>query len=122
MLKYISKSVVLGLIAVAVAVLPTQLRAQHENPIGEKKEAKPSKPAVTPFHGKLKAVDKTARTVSVGELTIQVTSETRLLKDGKPATLEDGVIDETVAGAYRKTEEGKLNATMIRFGAKTDKE
>jgi len=60
-----------------------------------------------PFHGKLKGVDPIAKTLSVGEMVIQITPETRISKAGKPATLEDGVVGEMVGGAYRKTGDGK---------------
>jgi hypothetical protein len=119
MLKSIVKSGVISLFAILIASTTAQLNAQSSDlPAVEKKETKPVR--ATPFHGKLKAVDKTAKTISVGELTIQTTSETRILKDGKPATLEAGIVNETVAGAYRKTEDGRLNATTIRFGAKPE--
>lgn len=71
-----------------------------------------------PFHGKLKAVDKAAKTISVGEMTLQITSETTITKDGKPATLDDGVVGENVGGSYTKGEDGKLTAGKLHFGAK----
>jgi hypothetical protein len=66
----------------------------------------------------LKALDKTAKTITYGETTLQVTSDTKIIKDEKPATLEDGVIGEPVSGTYKKNESGHSTATMIRFGAK----
>jgi hypothetical protein len=121
MLKSILKNGVLTLLACTILSAPTHLNAQNdEMPAAEKKETRSNR--VTPFHGKLRTVDKDARTISVGELTIQVTSDTRIMKDGKPATLEDGTLEEIVAGAYRKTEDGKLQATMVRFGAKPESE
>ena len=107
-----------GLLAAASAGMPLHLRAQDTNkPALEKKEAKPKKQGV-PFQGKLKGVDQIAKTLSVGELVIQITPETRISKAGKPATLEDGAVGEVVSGAYRKTEDGKLNAITIHFGPK----
>ena len=107
-----------GLLVAAIAGMPLHLRAQDTNkPAIEKKEVKPKKSGV-PFHGKLKGVDPIAKTLSVGEMVIQITPETRISKAGKPATLEDGVVGEMVGGAYRKTEDGKLNAITIHFGPK----
>jgi hypothetical protein len=117
MTKSILKLSLFGLLAIALTGMPAQLHAQESNAPAEKKM---KKPAATPFHGKLKAVDKTAKTVSVGETTIQVTSETKIMKAGKPATLDDGVVGEDVAGAYKKAEDGTLNATSVRFGPKPD--
>ena len=123
MIKSILKMGLLGLVATAIAGMPTQVWAQqtnkHEHAVG-KPEAKANKSGVTPFHGKLKAVDKTAKTISVGETTVQITSDTKIMKTGKPATLEDGVIGEPVSGAYKKSTDGKLNATTLRFGAKPE--
>jgi cellobiose-specific phosphotransferase system component IIB len=119
MIKTILKLSALSLLVLATAGMPSQLLAQNTNKAtAEKKE--PKKPATTPFHGKLKAVDKTAKTISVGEhdLVIQVTSDTKLSKNEKPAVLDDGVIGEDVSGAYKKTDDGKLHATVVTFGAK----
>ncbi len=119
-LKFVSGIAVLC--AAAIAVLPWPLNAQSTNkPAAEKKETRTKKPAVTPFRGKLKAVDKNAKTISVGELTLQITSETKILKAEKPAVLEDGVMGEIVSGAYQKAEDGKLHATKITFGTKAEK-
>jgi hypothetical protein len=56
----------------------------------------------------------------VGTLTLQITPETTITKDGKSATLADGVVGQVVSGAYKKTSEGKLNATSVHFGIKAE--
>ena len=122
MTKLMLKTSLLTMLAVAVAGLPVCASAKDTNaPAIEKKEPKTKKSSVLPFHGKLKAVDKTAKTISVGQLTILITSETKISKGGKPATLEDGVIGEDVSGAYKKGEDGKLTATSLHFGPKPEK-
>jgi cytoskeletal protein RodZ len=78
-----------------------------------------NKSGVLPFHGKLKAVDTAAMTISVGTRTFSITSETIIIKDGKPATLADGVVGDETGGAYKKTDDGKLVVTKLRFGAKS---
>ncbi len=121
------------LVVAGLAGVPTQIRAQDTNMPSkhavEKKATKETKetteklarkPGVTPFHGKLKAVDKNAKTITVGKTTVQITSDTKILKDGKPATLTDAVVGEQVGGAYKKADDGKLNATKIHFGAKPE--
>jgi hypothetical protein len=118
MIKSILKLSLLGLLAVAVAGTPIALHAQGA-PAAEKKPAS----RAVPFHGKLKAVDTTAKTISIGERTtetIQVTPDTRIMKGGKPATLADGTVGDEVAGAYHKDADGKLNAISIRFGPKPE--
>lgn len=117
----------LGLLAVALAGSPAQLLAQTtNNPTATKKATVTKKDAATkskaahPFHGKLAAVDKIAKTIKVGESVYQVTSATKITKDGKPATLEDGVVGEPVSGYVKPTEDGKMPATTLHFGAKAD--
>ena len=117
----------LGLLAVALAGSPAQLLAQTtNNPTATKKATVTKKDAATkskaahPFHGKLAAVDKIAKTIKVGESVYQVTSATKITKDGKPATLEDGIVGEPVSGYVKPTEDGKMPATTLHFGAKAD--
>ena len=50
------------------------------------------KPAAHPFHGKLAAVDQSAKTFTVGKSVYHVNAETKIKKDGVTATLTDGVI------------------------------
>jgi len=116
---------VCGLLAALVAAAPVSALAQEkkndkaatekkEPPKGEKKQG------AIPYNGKVTAIDKTAKTVTVGERTFQITSETRIMKAGKPATLDDGVVGEVVGGQYRKTDDGKLVAQSVRFGPKPE--
>ena len=123
MTKSILKLSAWGLLAVAIAGSPAAALAQNTNQApAEHSKAKTKKPATTPFHGKLKAVDKIAKTISVGEkdLVIQITSETKISKSDKPAVLDDGVVGEDVSGAYQKSADGKLHATTVNFGAKAN--
>ncbi len=66
-------------------------------------------------------MDTSAKTLTVGTLTLQITSDTKITKDGQPATLSDGVVGEPVGGTYTKTADGKLNALIVHFGAKPKK-
>ena len=125
MIKCVFRFGTVGLLAAALAGLPAQLLAQSTNkPVAEKKSAAGKKDsavkqkAAHPFRGKLAAVDKTAKTIKVGQSTYQINSETKITKAGKPATLEDGVVDEPVSGFVKPTDDGKMTATTVRFGAK----
>jgi hypothetical protein len=116
-----------ALLAVAIAGAPAQLLAQTTNkPAAEKKttavkkDSSAKKKAAHPFHGKLAEVDKVAKTIKLGQSVYQITSETKITKDGKPATLEDGVVGEPVSGYAKPTEDGKMAATTVRFGPKSD--
>ena len=125
MLKSILKMGALTLLAAAIVAAPTQLLAQSTNkPAADKTapatkhDSTSKKKAAHPFHGKLAAVDKVAKTIKVGETTYQITSATKITKAGKPATLEDGVTDEPVSGYVKPTDDGKMVLTTLTFGSK----
>ena len=108
------------LVAATLTSTPAMVAAEDMPMQAESKERKEKpKNGSQPFHGKLKAVDATARTITFGETTVQITDDTKLMKNGAPAKLEDGVVGEPVAGTYRK-EDGKAVATMVRFGPKPE--
>jgi hypothetical protein len=125
MTKNISKIAVLSLFAATLVAMPALSRAEGASTnapaSSDQTPAKPKKHGNLPFHGNLSAVDTKAMTLTVGTLTLQVTSDTLITKDGKSATLADGVVGELVSGAYKKTNDGKLNATSVHFGAKVEK-
>jgi hypothetical protein len=80
----------------------------------------PARKAVAgPFRGKLSAVDKASRTITVGKRTFLVTQETKIKKDGKAAGLGDAVIGEQCSGYVKPNEAGKLVATTLNLGPKT---
>jgi hypothetical protein len=135
MMKSTSRIAVLSLLAGALVSLPTQLPAQTTNktttaksaPVekkapGTKGDSAASEKKKSPhaFHGKLAAVDKKARTIQVGKSIYQVNTESKIKKDGKPATLEDGVLGEPVSGYVKPSDDGKMVAATLNFGAKTD--
>ena len=84
-----------------------------ENP-GKKVAAK--KPRPVPFNGPIAAVDKSAKTVTVGKNKLRVfyvTPETRINRDRMPATLEQLAQGERVGGSYRENASGKLELVTI---------
>jgi hypothetical protein len=119
----------IGLLAIAVAGTPLALRAQAStNATAAEKKARAEKmagvekkdaPKSLPFRGKVKTIDNSAKTLSVGKETFQITSETKITKMGKPATLSDGAEGDQVAGSYHKDADGKSTASMVRFGPKS---
>jgi hypothetical protein len=94
----------------------------------DKKEEKPANAAANgmPMRGKLGAVDTKNKTITVEgkekSRTFQVTSQTRIMKDGKPATLEDAKVGEEVGGFATKTGEDKYELRSLRLGAKPEAE
>jgi uncharacterized protein (UPF0333 family) len=128
MKKFILSGLI-GLLAVAMAGTPVALRAQtstnmsaaEKKAIAQKKAGveKKEAPKSLPFRGKVKTIDNSAKTLAVGKETFQITSETKITKSGKPATLNDGAEGDQVAGSYHKDADGKLTASMVRFGPKS---
>lgn len=74
------------------------------------------------FRGKIEAVDQVGKTVTVKGKdkahVLQITSQSKLSKEGKPATLADAVVGENVAGFARETAPEKFEAISIRFNTK----
>jgi hypothetical protein len=101
----------LGGLAQTTNKAPAEKKALHT--ADSEKAPKPG-----PFHGKLAAIDKVGKTITVGKRTFQITSDTKLKKGGKPATLEAGVVGETVSGYVKPSAEGKLVASSVNFGPK----
>src|SRR5262249_1010429 len=110
----------LAAIIMTAAFLAGTVQAQDAKP----KDAAPPAPAQRagmPFHGKLTAVDTNAKTVSLHgkdkDRVFQVTSKTRIMKAGKPATFEDLKVGDEVGGFAREVD-GKLELVSLRVGAK----
>lgn len=116
----ILKITALSLFAAAIVAAPAVVRAQNStNALGmSEAPVKHGKRELTPFHGKLSAIDTNAMTLTVGTRTFEITSETKITKDGQPAVLADGMVGEMAGGAYKKGADGKLEATTVSFGAK----
>ena len=122
MKRSIPRLAALSLLAFLCACPSSSLRAQNTNSAkAAKTEAKPhtgKKPSAGPFNGKLVSVDKAAKTIMVGKRTFYITAETRLNKDGKPATLSDAIVGEVASGYVKPAEDGRLIATTVNFGPK----
>jgi len=129
MKRTILKITALSLFAAAIAAAPTVTRAQDatNTPMAADQAfvqttnapVKHKKHDTMPFHGKLSAIDTNAMTLTVGTHTFEITSETKITKDGQPAVLSDGVVGEMARGAYKKGADGKSSATSVHFGAKS---
>jgi Domain of unknown function (DUF5666) len=134
MKKMTLKIVALSLFAAAMVATPITVRAQDAvtNPPAVLDQTstqttnapvkKHKKHDRSMFSGKLTSVDTNAMTLTVGERTFEITSETIITKAGEPATLSDGITGETASIAFKKDADGKLTATTIHFGAKAEGE
>jgi hypothetical protein len=79
-----------------------------------------------PFHGKISAVDQTAKTFTIAgkekARVFKVTDKTLLTKAGAPATLKDVQANDEVRGTYMKAADGSLDARIVKLGPMTDAE
>jgi hypothetical protein len=123
----LTRLTVLGFTAFAIAALPLRAADEVTKPDQATGKAKKEAPAggqpanpsrAVPFNGRLTA--KTDASITVGERTFQVDAKTKIMKDGKAATLADGVVGEPVGGQYLN-QDGKLVAKSVRLGAKPEK-
>jgi hypothetical protein len=127
MKKHIARFSMFTLCAAAILAAPALSRAQDttnaptaaaQTPPVRKHSVAPS--ATLAFHGTLTAVDTNAMTLTVEKLTLDMTSETIVTKDDKPAVLADGAVGDQASGSYKKNAEGKLDAVTVRFSAKSE--
>lgn len=112
-----SKIVLFGLITAGLVALPALSRAQ-DAASGSTAAPKATKtPHGEPFHGTVDALDTNEMTLTVGSRTFQITSETRIMKDDKPAVLSDGAVGQPVTGYYKAGQDGaNLDASSVYFG------
>ena len=115
------RTLTLASLLAAFAITPTFTASAAEKK-AEKKEEK-GKGGSYPYAGKISAVDKAAKTVTIKKTeasrTYEITAETKISKAGKPATLDDAVVGEEAA-AYGHDEGGKHIAQSLRLGPKPD--
>ncbi len=139
-MKSILRLITVGLVTAVLTCLPVPTKGQTPSTNAVEKKAAPEKKSATekkrpsskkstgekgqrsiPFNGTLASLDTATKTITVGKRTFQITSTTRIYKGEKtPATLEDGVVGEVVRGSYKKLEDGKLVASSVYFGPKTE--
>lgn len=79
-----------------------------------------AKAAGLPFRGKVSAVDKDAKTVSLAgkekSRTFQITQSTKIKKEGKPATLSELTVGESVGGYALRTDSGHPEVVTLNIG------
>lgn len=117
----IKKLLTIGLLAAFAAGATINVHAQDKKP---EAAAEGKKDRAIPFHGPISAVDKSAKTITIGKekkRTIQITDKTKIMKDGKAATLDDANVGDDVGGSYREVD-GKLEAGSLRIGMKPEGE
>jgi len=119
--RFLTSAALATVFAFAVAI-----QAAEKTPsAGAAKPATPDKKSTHyPIHGKLSAVDRTAKTFTLKgaqkDHVFKVNAETKITRHGKPATLADAVVGEDVGGYVEKLPDGSVLALSVRFGPKPD--
>ena len=118
-------SYLLAICVITGTALTTPIRAQSDGPkASSASDAKEKKIAPIPFNGKLGAVDKTAMSITLEgkakKRTIRITPQTRIVKAGKAATMDDAAVGDEVGGQAVKNAEGQEEAVSLRFGPKPE--
>ena len=121
MKMHIAKFSMLALCAAAILAVPASSSAQvtTNTPAPPVKQHAAAPSATLAFHGVLTAVDTNAMTLTVEKRTFNMTSETIVTRNDKPAVLAEGTVGDLVSGTYKKNAEGKLDAVMLRFSDST---
>ncbi len=120
-MKNIIKLAGLTLLTAALVAMPVGLRAQDATTNAPAAAVAKKKGSTLQFHGKISAVDASGGNFTVGTLTLNVTSKSKITTNNVPATLADFKVGDNVAGAYKKTAEGKLNVTTLHLAGKAKK-
>ncbi len=116
MKKTFIKILATAVIAAGIAGMGFNGKAEEKKEKAEAKEKGGS--GKMPFHGKIAGVDKSAKTITVGTRTFQVTSSTQIMKgDDSAATLDDAKDGEMASGSFVDNG-GKLELAKLRIGAK----
>ena len=77
-----------------------------------------------PFRGRIHSVDTEAMTVTldgkVKKRTLQLTAKSKIVKNGKPASLGDALAGEEVGGQIIRHLDGREEVFSIRLGPKPE--
>ena len=118
MISSLKKILVTSLLAVVAFGLALPVFAADDQAPEAPRKAKA--PKGMPFNGKIRSVDKTAKTITLDREksnVLQITSQTKLVKDGKPAVFDDITVGEVVGGVAHE-KDGKLEVSSLRVGPK----
>lgn len=119
---------IMRLIVVALVLggsLSAGIAAAAQGSMESSQASAPAKSAKAfPFRGKISAVDLSAKTITLPgkekNRVFQVTGETKIVKDGKPSTLESAKVGDEVGGRALAASDGKLDLVALRIGPKPE--
>lgn len=108
------------ILAASVITTPVTLIAQDKEKPATVSESKQPRPY--PFSGKLGAVDKEKKTITImgkeKSRTLHLDDQTKIVKNDKAATLDEAAVGNEVGGQLRKTDDGREVLVSLRLGAK----
>ena len=119
------KSILVALLGMALVCTGTATQAAEGASDKPAQTPKPEgKQKQMPFRGKVSAVDKTAKTITLEGKekgrTYRITSTSKITKGGKPAVLDDVVVGQSVGGLAKETA-GKWEVATLNIGASAGK-
>ena len=112
------KHIVLLTIAAALIAVPSATFAQTNSAATSEAKPKHKNMDAIPYKGKIEALAADGSSITVGELKLNLTPETKILKNGEKAKLTDFAVGDKVTGSYKKDASGKLNAYSLHEGKK----
>jgi hypothetical protein len=122
-----------GFFAVVAICLPMRDGKAKGSPSAEAESsaapsvgASPLKMHATAFKGMIASVDDKAKTFTIAgkdtSRVLKVTDKTIITKGGQPATMKEVVANEEVRGSYYKTQDGSMEAKVLKLGPLTEAE
>jgi hypothetical protein len=119
-MKSFAKICLVLLTAVTMAAFTAQAQT-NAMPSGTNKPPAAAKPRVKRYAGKIASVDKDAKTITITlangtSQTIQITSNTKIKKDGQPGTFADAVAGQKVRASEHQDDSGNWVATTVNIG------
>lgn len=122
-MKSITKLSLVLLTAVAFAAFPAQ--AQSDSTATTNAPAPVPRPRAPRFAGTITGVDATAMTLTLkgrgadaADVTVKVTSDTRITKDREPAVFADIKEGLRATGSGKKQDDGSWVATTLRISTR----
>ena len=120
-MKSFAKICLVLVTAVTMAAFTTQAQTDSTSSSTNKPPAAAAKPKARRYAGTIASVDKDAKTITVtlssgASLTIHVTSDTKIKKDGEPGIFADAVVGQKVRGLERQNDSGNWVAGTVNIG------
>jgi hypothetical protein len=124
MQKLLRRWFILSVLTAALVSLALPVAAADASPNAAAVQPEKKTDKVAPFQGKISAVDTIGKTLTLAgkekNRLITITSETKITKNGQPATLGDATVGEVVGGRAKVTAAGQFEALSLRIGPKPE--